>query len=104
MLPAAPPMRFAVRESIGIPTWRPRREHLFTLRQSLEAYRYYQDLITRCDQEMEEQFRHTRFAPPPMPLVHCSFNPLKAGRWLGMTARGITHDYFGVWLLQGLRD
>src|SRR4029077_1991291 len=33
----------------------------------------------------EHTFRHTRFAPPPMPLVHCSFNPLKAGRWLGMT-------------------
>ena len=77
--------QFAARESIGIPTWRPRREHLFTLRQSLEAYRYYQDLITRCDQEMEEQLGHTRFAPPPMPLVHCSFNPLKAGRWLRMT-------------------
>src|SRR4029077_6648751 len=30
----------------------------------------------------EHTFRHTRFAPPPMPLVH---NPLKAGRWLGMT-------------------
>src|SRR4029077_9517715 len=33
----------------------------------------------------EHTFRHTRFAAPPMPLVHCSFNPLKAGRWLGMT-------------------
>src|SRR4029077_6264624 len=35
-----------------------RREHLFTLRQSLETYRYYQDLITRCDQEMEEQLQN----------------------------------------------
>jgi hypothetical protein len=24
-----------------------------------------------------------------MPLVHCSFNPLKAGRWLGMTKVGL---------------
>src|SRR4029077_15987764 len=33
----------------------------------------------------EHPFHHARFAPPPMPLFHCSFNPLKAGRWLGMT-------------------
>src|SRR4029077_13139311 len=36
----------------------------------------------------EHTFRHTRFVAPPMPLVHCSFNPLKAGRWLGMTDEG----------------
>jgi transposase len=28
-----------------------RREHLFTLRQSLDAYRYYQQLIAACDTE-----------------------------------------------------
>src|SRR4029077_91713 len=33
----------------------------------------------------EHTFRHTRFAAPPMPLVYCPFNALKAGRWLGMT-------------------
>jgi transposase len=31
-----------------------RREHLFTLRQSLAAYRYYQDLIAACDSEIEQ--------------------------------------------------
>ena len=31
-----------------------RREHLFTLRQSLDAYRYYQDLIAACDREIEQ--------------------------------------------------
>ena len=31
-----------------------RREHLFTLRQSLAAYRYYQDLIGACDSEIEQ--------------------------------------------------
>jgi transposase len=30
-----------------------RREHLFTLRQSLEAYRHYQTLIAACDHEIE---------------------------------------------------
>jgi len=45
-----------------------RREHLFTLRQSLEAYRYYQDLIPRCDQEIEEQLQNfDRQLPPDAP-------------------------------------
>src|SRR4029077_1061411 len=47
-----------------------RREHLFTLRQSLETYRYYQDLITRCDQEMEEQWQNfDRQLPPDAPAL-----------------------------------
>jgi transposase len=33
--------------------WRP--EHLFTLRQALDAYRYYQHLLAECDGEMERQ-------------------------------------------------
>jgi transposase len=35
--------------------WRP--EHLFTLRQALDAYRYYQNLLTQCDREMERQLQ-----------------------------------------------
>jgi len=31
-----------------------RREHLFTLRQSLEAFRHYQKLISGCDTEIEQ--------------------------------------------------
>jgi len=31
-----------------------RREHLFTLKQSLAAYRHYQDLLTACDQEIQQ--------------------------------------------------
>lgn len=31
-----------------------RREHLFTLRQSLAAYRYHQTLIAECDQEIQQ--------------------------------------------------
>jgi hypothetical protein len=32
-----------------------RPEHLFTLRQSLQTYRYYHQLIAVCDQEIEKQ-------------------------------------------------
>src|SRR5439155_2183994 len=35
-----------------------RREHLFTLGQSLAAYRHYQKLISACDKEIE-QYRET---------------------------------------------
>jgi transposase len=31
-----------------------RREHLFSLGQSLEAFRYYQGLMAACDEEIEE--------------------------------------------------
>jgi transposase len=41
-----------------------RREHLFTLRQSLEAFRYYQDLMAACDQEIEEQLQNFDRQPP----------------------------------------
>jgi transposase len=37
-------------------TWR--REHLFTLRQSLCAYRNYQDQINQCDREIQEMLSH----------------------------------------------
>jgi transposase len=35
-----------------------RPEHLFTLRQSLQAYRQYQDWIADCDREIEQQLSH----------------------------------------------
>jgi transposase len=34
-----------------------RREHLFTLNQWLQAYRYYHQLLTACDQEIEAYLR-----------------------------------------------
>lgn len=34
-----------------------RSEHLFVLRESLEAYRQYQHWITECDWEIEKQLR-----------------------------------------------
>jgi len=34
-----------------------REEHLFTLRQSYEAWRYHQDLIVECDKEVKKQIK-----------------------------------------------
>jgi transposase len=44
-----------------------RREHLFTLRQSLEAFRHYQQLITACDTEIEQYLEafESKLDPPP---------------------------------------
>ena len=39
-----------------------RSEHLFTLRQSLEAYRHYQKMLLDCDREIEQ--RNGQFAEP----------------------------------------
>jgi hypothetical protein len=63
----------ASRETIAkalVGTWR--REHLFTLGQSLGAYRHYQGQITQCDGEIQEMLSHfdSRIdptQPPPMP-------------------------------------
>jgi transposase len=42
-----------------------RREHLFTLRQSLQAYRYYQSLLEACDQEIEQELQNLDSRIPP---------------------------------------
>jgi len=53
-----------------------RREHLFALRQSLAAWRNYQDLIAECDREIEEQLNAFKAAadvqskPLAQPKVH----------------------------------
>jgi transposase len=49
-----------------------RSEHLFTLKQSLTAYKYYQELMAECDREIERLTRQldSRIDPPqkePMP-------------------------------------
>lgn len=47
-----------------------RREHLFTLRQSLQAYRHYQTLMAACDQEIAEYLREfdSKIDPDQHPL------------------------------------
>jgi transposase len=46
-----------------------RAEHLFTLRQSLQAYRYYQQLIADCDQQIEQHLQafNSRIDPLTLP-------------------------------------
>jgi transposase len=47
-----------------------RREHLFTLEQSVQAYRHYQQLITACDREMAQYVQDfgSRIDPEQQPL------------------------------------
>jgi transposase len=44
-----------------------RREHLFTLRQSLTAFRHYQELIAGCDREIAQSLEEfeSKLDPPP---------------------------------------
>ncbi len=47
-----------------------RPEHLFTLRQSLAAYRHYQSLLAECDHQIEQQLRQldsNGSGQPPLP-------------------------------------
>jgi transposase len=46
-----------------------RLEHIFTLKQSLTAYRYYQQLIADCDQEVQQRIQafDTKNDPPTAP-------------------------------------
>src|SRR5262245_27064221 len=50
-----------------------RPEHIFTLKQSQTAYRYYQQLIADCDQEVQQRVRafESKDDPPGAP-VDCS--------------------------------
>jgi transposase len=56
-----------------------RPEHLFTLRQSLAAYRSYQKLIDDCDREIHQHLEDFQPPPPPAenPLVEKA-NPTRA--------------------------
>jgi len=54
-----------------------RPEHIFTLKQSLTAYRYYQQLIADCDREIQERIeRFQNHADPSAPAESCNKSPL----------------------------
>lgn len=57
------------------------RRDLFTLRQSLEAFRYYQQLTAACDEKIEEQSQNfDRHLPPdasPLPPEANAHRPRK---------------------------
>ena len=51
-----------------------RSEHLFTLKQSLQAYRYYRELMADCDREIERLIRQLngKIDPPEKTLAPSS--------------------------------
>jgi len=54
-----------------------RPEHIFTLKQSLTAYRYYQQLIADCDREIQERIeRFQNHADPSAPAESCDKSSL----------------------------
>jgi transposase len=60
-----------------------RREHLFTLRQSLAAFRHYQELIAACDREIAQslqQFESKLDPPPASPSPSIGRNSLRLSR------------------------
>jgi transposase len=76
-----------------------RREHLFTLRQSLAAYRSYQKLVAECDREIEQQLklfddrvdRKAKPLAPPKVRRHKLF-----GNEPSFDLRGHLYRIFGV--------
>lgn len=74
-------------------TWR--REHLFTLRQSLAAYRSYQAQIQQCDQELHEMLGtfEARADPDENPLPP---DPKRRPHPLGFDLRTEFYRIFGV--------
>jgi hypothetical protein len=58
--------------------WRP--EHLFTLGQSRDLYRIYQQQMVNCNLEIEKMLREFEPAPtPPKDLYHPTGNGIEAG-------------------------
>ena len=54
-----------------------RREHIFTLKQSLTAYRYYQQLIADCDREIQDRIEKFQdHGDPSAPAESCDKSPL----------------------------
>jgi transposase len=76
-----------------------RSEHLFVLRQSLEAYRQYQRWITDCDSEIERQLRRieSKVDPVQYPLVRTKEDRRKPrGNEARFDLRNDLYRIFGV--------
>jgi transposase len=75
-----------------------RSEHLFTLRQSLQAYRQYQKWITDCDTEIEKHLRvFSRETHPPLKALSKPKRAAKPRRnELRFDLRAYQHRIFGV--------
>jgi transposase len=79
-----------------------RPEHLFTLRQSLAAYRYYQDLIAACDSEIEQYLAafESKINPTAHPLPKPKYPHQPRRNELRCDLRSHLYRIFGVDLTQ----
>ena len=75
-----------------------RSEHLFTLRQSLQAYRHYQGWITDCDTEIEKHLRvfSQNTQPPLQALSKPKRNPKPRRNEPRFDLRTYQYRIFGV--------
>lgn len=76
-----------------------RPEHLFTLRQSLAAYRSYQKLIDDCDREIRQRLHDFQSPHPPAETPEDERNPKKARSSDGMLKSELRR-VFGIDLTQ----
>lgn len=79
-----------------------RREHLFTLRQSLVAYRHYQELIAACDSEIEQYLAafESKVDPQRCPLPKPKDRHQPRRNELRFDLRNHLYRIFGVDLTQ----
>jgi transposase len=75
-----------------------RREHLFTLGQSLEAFRHYQELIAACDREIAQYLEgfEPKVDPPPAPRSQSKGEPKPTDSEPRFDLQTHFHRIFGV--------
>jgi len=75
-----------------------RREHLFTLGQSLEAFRHYQALIAACDREIAQYLEgfESKVDPPPAPPSPAKDRPKPNDSQPRFDLQTHLHRIFGV--------
>jgi len=75
-----------------------RREHLFTLGQSLEAFRHYQGLIAACDTEIAQYLEAfaSKVDPPDGPLLPSEEEQKRKGGEPRFDLQSHLHRIFGV--------
>jgi transposase len=75
-----------------------RREHLFTLGQSLEAFRHYQGLIVACDTEIAQYLEafESKVDPPNGPLLPSEEEQKQKGGESRFDLQSHLHRIFGV--------
>jgi transposase len=75
-----------------------RREQLFTLGQSLEAFRHYQELIAACDREIAQYLEgfESKVDPPPCPRSQSKGEPNPKDREPRFDLQTYLHRIFGA--------